>query len=307
MPGKLASAQSSRSACLAARDPQRRGRCERDERVRRVVVAATGRCTRRVDGRERRRCRARSRPAVRSTIAPVIRRSIHSSAGCRRWPRRLAPQPGQRDARRPAPDRGGDACEPAEQLDDARVLEVRDHRRVGNAAEPVRERAGSPPRGPRRRPGGPTRSSSGRRRPDGRRRSCRRTRPPRRRTTRPARPCAVAGMPPLSAAGSSAPTNALGSAPVSARTQVSQPAVVLLPCVPATATSVRPCAASAMTCCQGSAGMPRAAAARSSGWSGAIAVRAFVTARRSGRGPSVTCAAWCDQAIGMPTASSAAV
>ena len=70
----------------------------------------------------------------------------------------------------------------------------------------------------------------------------------------------------------------------SARTWTSQPAVVLLPCVPATPTSVRPTAASATTCCHGSIGMPARARPASSGWSGSIAVSAFVTARRSGRG-----------------------
>ena len=39
-------------------------------------------------------------------------------------------------------------------------------------------------------------------------------------------------------------------------TQASQPAVVLLPWVPATAISRRPCAASATTCCHASRGMP---------------------------------------------------
>ena len=70
---------------------------------------------------------------------------------------------------------------------------------------------------------------------------------------------AVADVPPVSAAGSNAPTNAEGSRPASTRTWTSQPAVVLLPCVPATATSRRPTAASAMTCCHGSTGIPSVA------------------------------------------------
>ncbi len=75
---------------------------------------------------------------------------------------------------------------------------------------------------------------------------------------------------------------------------MSQPVVVLLPCVPATPTSVRPTAASATTCCQGSSGIPAARAACSSGWSGSIAVSAFVTASRSGCGRWVTCSgSWC--------------
>ena len=61
--------------------------------------------------------------------------------------------------------------------------------------------------------------------------------------------------------GSSAPTNADGSRPASARTWTSQPAVVLLPCVPATPTRGRPAAASATTCCHGSSGMPSRRAA----------------------------------------------
>ena len=65
-------------------------------------------------------------------------------------------------------------------------------------------------------------------------------------------------------------------------------------------TSCRPAAASAMTCCHGSTGMPAARAAASSGWSGAIAVRAFVTASRSGGGVRVTCAGSCSHAIAMP-------
>ena len=52
-----------------------------------------------------------------------------------------------------------------------------------------------------------------------------------------------------------------GRAPAATSTWTSQPAVVLLPCVPATATSVRPTAASATTCCHGSTGIPRARAA----------------------------------------------
>ena len=43
------------------------------------------------------------------------------------------------------------------------------------------------------------------------------------------------------------------------------PTVVLLPCVPATPTSVRPTAASATTCCHGSTGMPASRAARELG------------------------------------------
>ena len=50
------------------------------------------------------------------------------------------------------------------------------------------------------------------------------------------------------------------------------------------ATSVRPTAASATTCCHGSIGMPAVARRRSSGWSGSIAVSALVTASRSGCG-----------------------
>ena len=94
---------------------------------------------------------------------------------------------------------------------------------------------------------------------------------------------AVAGAPPVTDVGSSAPTNAAGSAPAATRVCTSQPEVVLFPCVPATATSVRPAAASATTCCHGSSGMPAARAAASSGWSGSTAVRAFVTASRCGR------------------------
>ena len=63
---------------------------------------------------------------------------------------------------------------------------------------------------------------------------------------------AVAGGPPVTEVGSSAPTNAAGSCPAATSTCTSQPAVVLLPCVPATATSGRPAAASATTCCHGS-------------------------------------------------------
>ena len=46
----------------------------------------------------------------------------------------------------------------------------------------------------------------------------------------------------------------------------------------------RPTAASATTCCHASTGMPASRAAASSGWSGSMAVRALVTASRSGRG-----------------------
>ena len=77
------------------------------------------------------------------------------------------------------------------------------------------------------------------------------------------------------------------------RTWTSQPAVVLLPCVPATPTSRRPTAASATTCCHGSTGIPAARAASSSGVCGSIAVSALVTASRSGCGGAVTCVAAC--------------
>ena len=73
---------------------------------------------------------------------------------------------------------------------------------------------------------------------------------------------AVAGGPPVIGDGSSAPTNADGSAPA-ADEDVDEPAgVVLLPCVPATATSSGPTAASATTCCHGSSAMPIERAAR---------------------------------------------
>ncbi len=62
-----------------------------------------------------------------------------------------------------------------------------------------------------------------------------------------------------------------------------------------------------MTCCQGSTGMPRSRAARSSGWSGSTAVSAFVTARRSGLGAAVTWDGSCTLATTIPAASSAAV
>ena len=75
----------------------------------------------------------------------------------------------------------------------------------------------------------------------------------------------MAGGPPVSDDGRSAPTKADGSAPAATSAWTSQPAVVLLPCVPATATSVRPTAASATTCCHGSTGIPAARAAASSG------------------------------------------
>ena len=81
-----------------------------------------------------------------------------------------------------------------------------------------------------------------------------------------------------------------GSRPAAASRWTSQPDVVLLPWVPATATSVRPNAASATTCCHGSSGIPAARAAASSGLSGSMAVSALVTARRSGCGERVTCA-----------------
>ena len=45
--------------------------------------------------------------------------------------------------------------------------------------------------------------------------------------------------------------------PAATSAWTSQPAVVLLPCVPATPTRVRPTAASATTCCHGSSGIPR--------------------------------------------------
>src|SRR4029079_14019041 len=83
--------------------------------------------------------------------------------------------------------------------------------------------------------------------------------------------------------------------------------VVLLPCVPATPTSVRPTAATATTCCHGSRGMPAERAATNSGLSGSTAVRALVTATRSGRGAVVMCAAACSPATTTPTASTAGV
>ena len=103
---------------------------------------------------------------------------------------------------------------------------------------------------------------------------------------------AVAAIPmPVMEAGRSAPTNAPGSPPAPTSAWTSQPEVVLFPCVPATAISTRPAAASATTCCQGSSGIPRARAARSSGLSGSIAVSALVTASRPGCGSRVTWAA----------------
>ena len=71
-----------------------------------------------------------------------------------------------------------------------------------------------------------------------RRRSCRRTRRPRRRTARPARPWRAVDGERRRRTGSRAPTNAAGSRPPSARTWTSQPAVVLLPCVPGDADQV---------------------------------------------------------------------
>jgi hypothetical protein len=61
-------------------------------------------------------------------------------------------------------------------------------------------------------------------------------------------------MPPVTPAGSNAPTKAAGSAPTPVSAWTSQPDVVLFPCVPATPISVRPNAASATTCCHGSIG-----------------------------------------------------
>ena len=111
---------------------------------------------------------------------------------------------------------------------------------------------------------------------------------------------AVAGGPPVSSAGRSAPTNADGSSPAATSAWTSQPAVVLLPCVPATPTRVRPTAASATTCCHGSSGIPAVRAATSSGLSGSTAVSALVTARRSGRGAIVTWLAACALATSIP-------
>ena len=100
---------------------------------------------------------------------------------------------------------------------------------------------------------------SGRRRPAGRHRSCRRTRRPRRRTPRP-RPSARSPAGRRSATPAAAPRRTpTGRARPRRATWTSQPAVVLLPCVPATATSVRPTAASATTCCHGSSGIPAVA------------------------------------------------
>src|SRR5207247_11082940 len=95
--------------------------------------------------------------------------------------------------------------------------------------------------------------------------------------------------------------------PAEARTWTSQPAVVLLPWVPATPMSVRPTAASATTFCHGSIGIRASRAAASSGWSGAIAVSALVTARRSGGGVRRTCDGSCAQASVTPDASTAGV
>ena len=117
----------------------------------------------------------------------------------------------------------------------------------------------------------------------------------------------MAGGPPVSDDGRSAPTKADGSAPAATSAWTSQPAVVLLPCVPATprASARRPHrrrpAATARR------GIPAARAAASSGWSGSIAVSALVTASRSGRGAVVTWAAACSPAIATPSASSAGV
>ena len=129
----------------------------------------------------------------------------------------------------------------AEQLDDPGVVEVRDHVGLRTRAPASVRCAGSPRRGRRRHPGGPTRSSSGQRRRAGTASKLPAYSSASTMNAAPRPSLAVAGIPPLSAAGSKAPTNAPGSAPISARTHVSQPAAVLLPCVPATATSVRPC------------------------------------------------------------------
>ena len=118
---------------------------------------------------------------------------------------------------------------------------------------------------------------------------------------------AVAGTPPVTDVGSSAPTNAAGSAPAATSVCTSQPEVVLFPCVPATATSVRPNAASATTCCHGSSGIRADRAAASSGWSGSTAVRALVTASRCGGWGPLTCAGSWAQASGIPAASRAGV
>ena len=123
---------------------------------------------------------------------------------------------------------------------------------------------------------------------------------------RPAGPGAPSpAVPP--ATRSSAPTNADGSRPAAASTWTSQPAVVLLPCVPATATRRRPTPRRRRPAATARAGCRDARAASSSGWSGSIAVSALVTASRSGGGAAVTCAASCSQASGMPSSASAAV
>ena len=147
---------------------------------------------------------------------------------------------------------------------------LRDQRaRPGPRPDPAPRTPRAPPRGPRTRPGGPTRPWSARPRPGGRRRSCRRTRRPRPRTARPSPRRAVAGDPARSAPRAAAPRRTPpGPCPPAASTWTSQPEVVLLPCVPATATSVRPAAASATTCCHGSSGMPGRAPPRSSGGPG---------------------------------------
>ena len=104
------------------------------------------------------------------------------------------------------------------------------------------------------------------------------------------------------------PTKAPGSAPPAASTPTSQPDVVLLPCVPATATSVRCAAASATTCCHASSGIPAVRAATSSGLSGSIAVSALVTASRAGGGSAArTCAGSWRSATWIPAAASAGV
>ena len=91
------------------------------------------------------------------------------------------------------------------------------------------------------------------------------------------------GSAPVSSVGRTAPTNADGSSPARTRRWTSQPVVVDLPCVPATARRSPPrvAIASAMSCWQLTAGMPAAWAAWSSGWSGSTEVSAFDTAIRS--------------------------
>ena len=119
---------------------------------------------------------------------------------------------------------------------------------------------------------------------------------------------AVAGGPPVSDAGRSAPTNADGSV-AGGDQHVDEPAG-------GRALAVRPGDADQRPP-DGRVGddlLPRldagsrpSRAAASSGWSGSTAVSALVTASRSGRGAAVTWAAACSPAIAIPSASSAGV